>query len=48
MFFIGIIGLILFLTVGCDMDLGTASLWIALYCIIAVPIDFTLWQKRKR
>lgn len=48
MFFIGLIGFVLFLVFACDMDLGTASLWVAVACIIAVPIDFMQWKRRRR
>ena len=46
MFWIGLVLLVLFLTCCCDMDLGTTMLWVAVYCIVAVGIDFVGFVRR--
>ena len=47
MFLIGLIGLILFLTLVCDISLGAVMLWVCLYCIIAGVIDFAVWYHKR-
>lgn len=48
MFWLGLIGLILFLVFACDMSLGAVMLWVCLYCIIGGAIDFAVWNRRRR
>ena len=47
MFLIGLVGVVLFLTCCCDIHGGALMLWVCLYGIIGVSLDFAVWCRRR-
>ena len=45
LFWIGLVALILFLAIGCQMSLGAIMLWVCVYVIIGTIIDIAKWNR---
>ena len=45
LFWIGLVALILFLAIGCQMSLGAIMLWVCVYVIIGTVIDIAKWNR---